>query len=93
VQALSADVPGVIARSAEDFGADLVVLAPHHRGRLQALLFPRVSDTLAHLLRIPLLLVPAAQNGSHEEATSFPRNGHKASPQSPSPLTQKDTLR
>jgi nucleotide-binding universal stress UspA family protein len=79
MQAFSDDVPDVIARSAEDFAADLVVVAPHQRSRLRALLFPRVSDALAHRLQIPLLLVPAAHLGSHEVDASSPdgRGDHR----------------
>jgi nucleotide-binding universal stress UspA family protein len=93
VQALSGDVPDLIARSADEFGADLVVLAPHRRSRLQALLFPRVSDALAHSLQTPLLLVPAAQYGPREDATtSDPRNGQETAPRHRFTPGQKDTL-
>jgi nucleotide-binding universal stress UspA family protein len=79
VQALSGDVPDVIARSAEDFAADLVVLAPQHRGGLRALLFPRVSDAVAHVLEVPLLLVPAARRES-SDAPMAPAPGVVAAP-------------
>jgi nucleotide-binding universal stress UspA family protein len=59
VEALVDDVPDVIARSAEEFGADLVVLAPRHRGAIATWLSPRVTDAVAHLLNRPILLVPA----------------------------------
>jgi nucleotide-binding universal stress UspA family protein len=73
VQALSGEVPDVIARSAQDFAADLVVVAPQHRGRLRGLLFPRVSDALAHVLQVPLLLVPATRHESTDaRMTSAP---------------------
>jgi nucleotide-binding universal stress UspA family protein len=89
MQAFSDDVPDVIARSAEDFAADLVVVAPHQRSRLRALLFPRVSDALAHRLQIPLLLVPAADLGSREVDASSPdgREYHRYA------ATRKDAVR
>ena len=59
LDALVDDVPAVIAQSAEQFGADLVVLAPRHRGAVAAWLAPRVTDAVAHLLKRPILLVPA----------------------------------
>jgi nucleotide-binding universal stress UspA family protein len=93
VQAFSGDVPDVIARSAEDFAADLVVVAPHQRSRLRALLFPRVSDALAHRLQIPLLLVPAAHLGSREVDTSSPNGEGNGREDHRYAATRKDAVR
>ncbi|MEU6343114.1 universal stress protein [Streptomyces sp. NPDC046977] len=51
-------VPDTIAEEAEKFGADLLVLSPHHRNSLAALFNPRVSDAIAHRVDIAVLLAP-----------------------------------
>ncbi|MBO1331227.1 universal stress protein [Streptomyces sp. VRA16 Mangrove soil] len=55
---LSQQVAQEISAATEDFGADLLVVSPHHRGSLAALLNPRVSDAVAHNSRIAVLLAP-----------------------------------
>ncbi|MFK4148882.1 universal stress protein [Streptomyces sp. NPDC004065] len=50
------DVAAAVHRAAEDFDADLVVVSPHHRGRLAAWLSPSVSDAVAHSSRVAVLL-------------------------------------
>ncbi|MFF4795356.1 universal stress protein [Streptomyces sp. NPDC001276] len=51
-------VPGVISRAADEAGADLIVLGPHHRGSVAAFFSPRVSDAVSHASRIAVLLAP-----------------------------------
>ncbi|MFB7494368.1 universal stress protein [Streptomyces sp. NPDC056161] len=58
---LTTQIAPTIAGTAEDFEADLLILSPHHRGSLDALFNPRVSDAVAHASRTPILLVP--ENG------------------------------
>ncbi|MEU6657522.1 universal stress protein [Streptomyces sp. NPDC046821] len=53
-----AQVPRAISRAAEDVGADLIVLGPHHRGSVAAFFSPRVSDAVSHTSRIAVLLAP-----------------------------------
>lgn len=55
------EVVGAISGAAEQFGADLLVLSPHHRGSVAAFFNPRVSDAIAHTSRIAVLLVPEEQ--------------------------------
>ena len=55
---LTAQIPTTISESADDFAADLIVLSPHHRGFVEALFNPRVSDAVAHASRRALLLAP-----------------------------------
>ncbi|MFJ9539730.1 universal stress protein [Streptomyces sp. NPDC101225] len=55
---LTAQIATAISESAEDFAADLIVLSPHHRGFVEALFNPRVSDAVAHASRTALLLAP-----------------------------------
>ncbi|MFD5843204.1 universal stress protein [Streptomyces chartreusis] len=42
------DVPALINETVGQFGADLIVLGPHHRGVIAALFIPRVSDIMTH---------------------------------------------
>ncbi|MFE6894418.1 universal stress protein [Streptomyces sp. NPDC057694] len=56
---LSQQVAQEVSAAAEQFGADLLVVSPHHRGSFAALLNPRVSDAVAHTSRIAVLLAPA----------------------------------
>ncbi|MEU6510877.1 MULTISPECIES: universal stress protein [unclassified Streptomyces] len=58
VRGLTTQVATTIAESAAEFGADLIVLSPHHRGAVEALFTPRVSDAVAHTSRTPVLLAP-----------------------------------
>lgn len=58
VSALTTQIAAVISETAEEFGADLIVLSPHHRGTLEALFNPRVSDAVAHASRTAILLAP-----------------------------------
>jgi nucleotide-binding universal stress UspA family protein len=49
-----------LSEAAERFGADLIVLSPHHRGPVEALFSPRVSDGIAHSGKFAVLLLPEA---------------------------------
>ncbi|MFI6567557.1 universal stress protein [Streptomyces sp. NPDC050534] len=52
------DVPALINETAGQFGADLIVLSPHHRGAVAALFNPRVSDIVTHASHTAVLLAP-----------------------------------
>ncbi|MEU6389374.1 universal stress protein [Streptomyces sp. NPDC046939] len=56
--ALTTQVATTIVSAAEEWRFDLLILSPHHRGALEALVNPRVSDAVAHASRIPVLLAP-----------------------------------
>jgi nucleotide-binding universal stress UspA family protein len=56
--ALTTQIADTISATAEEFGADLIVLSPHHRSALKALFDPRVSDAVAHASRTAILLAP-----------------------------------
>ncbi|MEU6538369.1 universal stress protein [Streptomyces sp. NPDC047000] len=58
VSALTTQIAATISETAAEFGADLIVLSPHHRGTLEALFNPRVSDAVAHTSRTAVLLAP-----------------------------------
>ncbi|WP_406445251.1 universal stress protein [Streptomyces sp. NBC_00631] len=58
VRGLTTQVAEVISETAEEFGADLIVLSPHHRGAVEALFDPRVSDAVAHRTNTAVLLAP-----------------------------------
>ncbi|WP_320780587.1 universal stress protein [Streptomyces sp. CRN 30] len=58
VHALTTQIATTISAAAEEQGADLLVLSPHHRGSLEALIHPRVSDIVAHGARTAVLLAP-----------------------------------
>jgi nucleotide-binding universal stress UspA family protein len=58
VSALTTQIPATISETAGEFGADLIVLSPHHRGTFEALFNPRVSDAVAHASRTAVLLAP-----------------------------------
>ncbi|MFJ9543674.1 universal stress protein [Streptomyces sp. NPDC101225] len=55
---LTTQVAAAVSDTAEEFGADLVVLSPHHRGAIEALFQPRVSDAVAHRTGAAVLLAP-----------------------------------
>ncbi|MGW1723509.1 universal stress protein [Streptomyces sp. NPDC002306] len=55
---LTTQIAATISEAAVEFGADLVVLSPHHRGSIEALFNPRVSDAVAHASRAAVLLAP-----------------------------------
>ncbi|MEU3986168.1 universal stress protein [Streptomyces sp. NPDC026672] len=55
---LTTQVAEIITTAAAETDADLLVLSPHHRGSLEALIDPRVSDAVAHKSRIAVLLAP-----------------------------------
>lgn len=57
-KSLTTEIATTIATAAGEFEADLLVLSPHHRGSLEALFNPRVSDAVAHASRIAVLLAP-----------------------------------
>lgn len=59
---LTTQIAGTIADAAEEFGADLIVLSPHHRGSVEALFNPRVSDAVAHASNAAILLAPKDEN-------------------------------
>ncbi|MEU2420987.1 universal stress protein [Streptomyces sp. NPDC007851] len=58
LRGLTTQVAQVISETAEEFGADLIVLSPHHRGAVEALFDPRVSDAVAHRTGTAVLLAP-----------------------------------
>ncbi|WP_037599976.1 universal stress protein [Streptacidiphilus rugosus] len=64
LQGLTIEIPGLISAAVDRLGADLLVLGPHHRGAFAGLLNPRVSDAVNHAVRIPLLLVPDADQAA-----------------------------
>ena len=55
---LVSDVADGVRDAAERFGADLIVISPHHRSRLAARFSPRVSDAVAHKSHTAVLLAP-----------------------------------
>lgn len=55
---LTPDVPDAVTAAARRFGADLIVLGPHHRSGLAARFAARVSDAVAHHSEVPVLLTP-----------------------------------
>ncbi|MFJ9729535.1 universal stress protein [Streptomyces sp. NPDC101209] len=52
------EVPALITEAAEDFGADLIILSPHHRGSVASFFNPRVSDAVSHASHMAVLLAP-----------------------------------
>ncbi|MEV7393045.1 universal stress protein [Streptomyces sp. NPDC091215] len=64
VRGLTTQVAQAISETAEEFAADLIVLSPHHRGAVEALFDPRVSDAVAHRTNTAILLAPEG----HESA-------------------------
>ncbi|MFF8882780.1 universal stress protein [Streptomyces flaveolus] len=58
VNALTTQIATTITSAAEEWQADLLILSPHHRGSLEALVNPRVSDAVAHRSRAAVLLAP-----------------------------------
>ncbi|MGW0086867.1 universal stress protein [Streptomyces sp. NPDC003393] len=56
---LTSDVAHAVNEAAEAFGADLIVVSPHHRSRLAAWFAPSVSEAIAHTSRIAVLLTAA----------------------------------
>ena len=60
----SHDVATLVARAAEDVDADLIVVATHGRGPVQAAVMGSVARGLCHAAHRPVLVVPpAAQVG------------------------------
>ncbi|MFD9004593.1 universal stress protein [Streptomyces sp. NPDC059582] len=55
---LTTQIAATISEAAVEFGADLIVLSPHHRGSVEALFNPRISDAVAHASRAAVLLAP-----------------------------------
>ncbi|MFJ9348210.1 universal stress protein [Streptomyces sp. NPDC101237] len=62
LRGLTTQVAAAISETAEEFGADLIVLSPHHRSAAQALFDPRVSDAVAHRTHTAILLAPEVQD-------------------------------
>lgn len=62
LRGLTTQVAAVISETAEEFGADLIVLSPHHRSAARALFDPRVSDAVAHRAHTAILLAPEPQH-------------------------------
>ncbi|MFF5406648.1 universal stress protein [Streptomyces misionensis] len=56
---LTTQIATTISAAAGEWQADLLILSPHHRGSLEALVNPRVSDSVAHHSRVAVLLAPA----------------------------------
>ncbi|GAA2219544.1 universal stress protein [Streptomyces nogalater] len=63
VGALTTQIATTISSAAAEWQADLLILSPHHRGSLEALVHPRVSDAVAHSSRIAVLLAPEDGSG------------------------------
>jgi nucleotide-binding universal stress UspA family protein len=57
-RALTTQIAAAVSAAAEEWNADLIVLSPHHRGALETLISPRVSDAVAHSTRAAVLLAP-----------------------------------
>lgn len=55
---LVSDVAPAVEDAARRFGADLIVVGPHHRRRLAAWFTPSVSDAIARTSEIAVLLAP-----------------------------------
>jgi nucleotide-binding universal stress UspA family protein len=55
---LVSDVAPAVEQAAERFGADLIVVSPHHRGRLASWFAPSVSDAIARTSGTAVLLAP-----------------------------------
>ncbi|WP_432172694.1 universal stress protein [Streptomyces sp. Tue6028] len=55
---LVSDVAPAIEEAAQRFDADLIVVSPHHRGRLASWLAPSVSDAMARSSGTAVLLAP-----------------------------------
>jgi nucleotide-binding universal stress UspA family protein len=51
-------VATLIARAAEDAGADLIVVATHGTGGLTAALMGSVARALCHTAKTPVLVIP-----------------------------------
>jgi nucleotide-binding universal stress UspA family protein len=62
--ALTTQIASTISSAAEEGQADLLILSPRHRGSLEALINPRVSDAIAHSSRIAVLLAPDDSSGN-----------------------------
>ncbi|MGW5773892.1 universal stress protein [Streptomyces longwoodensis] len=62
-RALTTQIAAAVSAAAEEWDADLIVLNPHHRGALEALISPRVSDAVAHSTRAAVLLAPEDTTG------------------------------
>jgi nucleotide-binding universal stress UspA family protein len=55
---LVSDVAPAVEDAARRFDADLIVVSPHHRGRLASWFTPSVSDAIARTSDIAVLLAP-----------------------------------
>ncbi|MEU1598829.1 universal stress protein [Streptomyces sp. NPDC005708] len=55
---LTSEVAQAVQKAAEGFDADLIVVSPHHRGRLAAWFSPSVSIAIAHKSQVAVLLTP-----------------------------------
>jgi nucleotide-binding universal stress UspA family protein len=55
---LVSDVAPAVEDAARRFGADLIVISPHHRGRLATWFAPSVSDAVVRTSEIAVLLAP-----------------------------------
>ncbi|MFJ8542332.1 universal stress protein [Streptomyces sp. NPDC093586] len=62
-RALTTAIATTISSTARERQADLLILSPHHRGTLEALINPRVSDAVAHRGRTAVLLAPDDGDG------------------------------
>ncbi|MET8413144.1 universal stress protein [Streptomyces sp. NPDC005195] len=58
VHGLTTQIATAISEAAAEFDADLIVVSPHHRGSVEALFNPRISDAVAHASRTAVLLAP-----------------------------------
>ncbi|MDT0469277.1 universal stress protein [Streptomyces gibsoniae] len=64
-QALTTMIAPTISATAEEVGADLIVVSPHHRGSVEAFFHPRVSDAVAHASHVAVLLAPEELDADH----------------------------
>ncbi|MFF2364005.1 universal stress protein [Streptomyces sp. NPDC058122] len=57
---LVSDVAPAVEEAARRFRADLIVVSPHHRGRLASWFTPSVSGAIVRSNETPVLLAPAS---------------------------------
>lgn len=81
VRALTTQIAATISATAEDAGADLIVISPHHRGTVEAFFHPRVSDAVAHASKVAVLLAPeepAARENPSQNSLPTSTSSHDA---------------
>jgi nucleotide-binding universal stress UspA family protein len=65
VRSGSDDIATLIARTADDVDADLIVVGTHGHGGIAAALMGSVARALCHTARVPVLVVPPARKVEH----------------------------